>query len=699
MKDFFFFNRLLRRPCVLRRPCFGARLHTASSRTIRNKKQFFSRPQKNCQSQVCGKIVSLKTAGERSEFVPKLSVPKTAGERSELRNYPVYPNISPTISPITSKLTNLLMIKGKKNKALNIVLNALQELCKQGPSATRRKLVLRNIRKTKIPQRTDFGFNIFRNTVLYKKNNARVLKRRAQRVRTINKKQFFPSLRKNCQSQDRRRPCVLVSPKTAEKLSVYNQFFLSPQKNWREHTGVARLQRKNEGKRRKELFFTRNFNPLRKCLKKIPTNISSRPHVAVAGRYRTIFLKTAGERSEFVPKLSPIFSTSVAGRNQPIFSRGHFDPTGWSPAPAGLEVKSAKKLAIFFNPNARVLINRINLKVEKIKNLQKRRLRLYKNCLRLGRNFRLFKTAAGLKKNNTPRRAQRENMYFLKLNFKVSQCQPGRISPYIIEPIGLDSTIFPKTAGERSEFAPKLSVYKPSDARVWAELHPVGSIVTARYTDNFSADLGKIVTQKKKNSIQKLTLKGGRILNLKTTQESYKTSQVINKKIVRPTQASNTRARKKQVVGLRSDNFSQDRRRAQRANSFPGALRSKARKKIGSEKKILKSQEKEHITRTILFSAINSIKPTFYLRKVRARRKNFQVPCILTPQRQMTLALNWIIEGAKLKKKKTPTKLFYKCLSEEILDCLKQDSYAKKKRDLLHRAVESNRSLAHRRWW
>jgi len=88
-----------------------------------------------------------------------------------LRNYPVYPNISPTISPITSKLTNLLMIKGKKNKALNIVLNALQELCKYDylkKRATRRKLVLRNIKKTKIPQRTDFGFNIFRNTVLKK---------------------------------------------------------------------------------------------------------------------------------------------------------------------------------------------------------------------------------------------------------------------------------------------------------------------------------------------------------------------------------------------------------------------------------------------------------------------------------------------------------------------------------------------------
>jgi len=124
-------------------------------------------------------------------------------------------------------------------------------------------------------------------------------------------------------------------------------------------------------------------------------------------------------------------------------------------------------------------------------------------------------------------------------------------------------------------------------------------------------------------------------------------------------------------------------------------------KKILKQKNLVLPVEEqpEETVSSILNEAINAIKPTFYLRKVRARRKSYQVPCILTPQRQTTLALNWIIEGAQLKKKKTPTKLFYKCLSEEILDCLEQDSYGKKKRDLLHRAVNSNRSLAHRRWW
>jgi len=103
-------------------------------------------------------------------------------------------------------------------------------------------------------------------------------------------------------------------------------------------------------------------------------------------------------------------------------------------------------------------------------------------------------------------------------------------------------------------------------------------------------------------------------------------------------------------------------------------------KKILKQKNLVLPVEEqpEETVSSILNEAINAIKPTFYLRKVRARRKSYQVPCILTPQRQTTLALNWIIEGAQLKKKKTPTKLFYKCLSEEILDCLEQDSYGKK---------------------
>jgi len=300
-----------------------------------------------------------------------------------------------------------------------------------------------------------------------------------------------------------------------------------------------------------------------------------------------------------------------------------------------------------------VLINRINLKVEKIKNLQKRRLKIYPARV-LVKSFRRTSNRGVAFQHPASGNIVKKNMYFLKLNFKVSQCfQPGRISRPQGETIAQSRGVVPGSPVTKTHRR-----LKNTDARVLLR------------SDSRHAQVGRqffsrLCVEKNCHRVLKLTLKGGRILNchpgvLGVDTRAFKKSKRPSliqapvskirpglKQVTPGLGSKRSEQRQRSVNAGGNDNArvwtqaSQDRRR-------PGVVA----KQVVGKKKILKSQEKEHITRTILFSAINSIKPTFYLRKVRARRKNFQVPCILTPQRQMTLALNWIVEGAKLKKKK-----------------------------------------------
>jgi len=97
--------------------------------------------------------------------------------------------------------------------------------------------------------------------------------------------------------------------------------------------------------------------------------------------------------------------------------------------------------------------------------------------------------------------------------------------------------------------------------------------------------------------------------------------------------------------------------------------------------------------------AVSVVRPVFQLKKVRIAGTNYQVPAILSKSRQESIAIKWILEGAKLKKKKSVGQSFHLILAQEIRDSFQREAYACKKRDELNRQVESNRGVAHYRWW
>ena len=100
----------------------------------------------------------------------------------------------------------------------------------------------------------------------------------------------------------------------------------------------------------------------------------------------------------------------------------------------------------------------------------------------------------------------------------------------------------------------------------------------------------------------------------------------------------------------------------------------------------------------LLQKAINNVKPTLQVRKVRIARSIYQVPFIMKKGRQEKNAVRWIIESAKKKSGHSGTS-FSECLAQAVLDAFARQGQAREKRDQLHRTAEANRSYLRYRWW
>ncbi len=99
-----------------------------------------------------------------------------------------------------------------------------------------------------------------------------------------------------------------------------------------------------------------------------------------------------------------------------------------------------------------------------------------------------------------------------------------------------------------------------------------------------------------------------------------------------------------------------------------------------------------------VLKAIENVKPSLEVKKVRVAGSTYLVPAILPKKKQETLAMRWIIDAAR-KRKKNSQLSFSQCLAEEIYEASKRQGYAYQKRDELHRLAEVNRAYIRYRWW
>jgi len=92
--------------------------------------------------------------------------------------------------------------------------------------------------------------------------------------------------------------------------------------------------------------------------------------------------------------------------------------------------------------------------------------------------------------------------------------------------------------------------------------------------------------------------------------------------------------------------------------------------------------------------AIDNVRPALELRARRVGGANYQVPIPVTPLRQDTLAIRWIVDFTRSKSGKSLDNI----LMDELISAYKGEGEAIKKKTDIERMAEANKAFAHFKW-
>ena len=96
----------------------------------------------------------------------------------------------------------------------------------------------------------------------------------------------------------------------------------------------------------------------------------------------------------------------------------------------------------------------------------------------------------------------------------------------------------------------------------------------------------------------------------------------------------------------------------------------------------------------ILKRAIDNIRPQVEVRSRRVGGSSYQVPVEVSPRRQNSLAIRWLVGYARQRRETTMAMR----LANEILDASNNTGSAVKRKEDVHKMAESNKAFAHYRW-
>jgi small subunit ribosomal protein S7 len=96
----------------------------------------------------------------------------------------------------------------------------------------------------------------------------------------------------------------------------------------------------------------------------------------------------------------------------------------------------------------------------------------------------------------------------------------------------------------------------------------------------------------------------------------------------------------------------------------------------------------------VLQRAVDNAKPRIETKARRVGGATYQVPLEVPTDRQVSLAMRWIVDFADARKG-TPMK---KALAAEILEAYQGQGNAIRKRDEVHKMAQANKAFAHFRW-
>jgi len=92
--------------------------------------------------------------------------------------------------------------------------------------------------------------------------------------------------------------------------------------------------------------------------------------------------------------------------------------------------------------------------------------------------------------------------------------------------------------------------------------------------------------------------------------------------------------------------------------------------------------------------AVDNVKPQLEVKSRRVGGSTYQVPVEVSPERQLSLSMRWLIDFARNRGEKSMRER----LAGELLDAANNRGGAIKKKDDTHRMAEANKAFSHYRW-
>jgi small subunit ribosomal protein S7 len=106
-------------------------------------------------------------------------------------------------------------------------------------------------------------------------------------------------------------------------------------------------------------------------------------------------------------------------------------------------------------------------------------------------------------------------------------------------------------------------------------------------------------------------------------------------------------------------------------------------------------EERAHRSPVEVFEqAIRNARPILEVRPRRVGGATYQIPLEVRPERQMALAIRWLLMAARARTGRPMAER----LAAELMDAASGQGVTIKRRDDTHRMAEANRAFAHYRW-
>ena len=109
---------------------------------------------------------------------------------------------------------------------------------------------------------------------------------------------------------------------------------------------------------------------------------------------------------------------------------------------------------------------------------------------------------------------------------------------------------------------------------------------------------------------------------------------------------------------------------------------------------VLKTKKKDMEPLEVFIAAVENVKPKVEVKSRRVGGATYQVPIDVPADRQIALAIRWIVTYSQGKKGRS----MMDALASEILEAFDNTGASVKKKDDTHKMAQANKAFAHYRW-